>query len=136
MDGGRKTRCFDDVGIDSSHGQGGTGRDEGLDSAEGDREASAWDSSQEVGWPVALGQLIMVEAVTSLRRWMRWLRRAVDIELSLPDSTILLKEVSRLSRKVLQQQPKLQFRCSLIRKTLQLDTVPTAYLCRAPVGGA
>lgn len=37
----------------------------------------------------------------------------------------ILKGVSKLSRKVLQQQQELQLRCSLIRSTLQLDTVPT-----------
>lgn len=60
---------------------------------------------------------------------MRWLCLASDIGLN-PDSTILLKGinksiVNKLSRKVLQQQPELQFRCSLVRSTLQLDTIPT-----------
>ena len=45
--------------------------------------------------------------------------------LNLPDSTILMKGITRLSQKVLAQQPGLQFRCSLVRNTLQLDTVPT-----------
>ena len=65
------------------------------------------------------------EACTGLRRWMRWLRRASDIGLNLPDSTILLKGITRLSPRVLAQQPDLQFRCSLVRNTLQLDTIPT-----------
>ena len=65
------------------------------------------------------------EACTRLRKWMRWLRRASDIGLNLPDSTILMKGIMRLSQKVLAQQPDLQFRCSLVRNTLQLDTIPT-----------
>ena len=58
-------------------------------------------------------------------KWMRWLRRASDIGLNLPDSTILMKGIMRLSQKVLAQQSDLQFRCSLVRNTLQLDTIPT-----------
>ena len=65
------------------------------------------------------------EACAGLRKWMRWLRRASDIGLNLPDSTILMKGIMRLSQKVLAQQPDLQFRCSLVRNTLQLDTIPT-----------
>ena len=65
------------------------------------------------------------EARTGLRKWMRWLRRASDIGLNLPDSTILMKGITRLSQKVLAQQPDLQLRCSLVRNTLQLDTIPT-----------
>ena len=64
------------------------------------------------------------EACTGLQRWMRWLRQASDIGLNLPDSTILLKGITRLSQRVLSQQPELQFRCS-VRNTLQLDTIPT-----------
>ena len=65
------------------------------------------------------------EACTGLRKWMRWLQQASDIGLNLPDSTILMKGIARLSQKVLAQQPDLQFRCSLMRNTLQLDTIPT-----------
>ena len=65
------------------------------------------------------------EACTGLRRWMRWLRRATDIGLNLPDATILMKGINKLSRKILSQQPDLQFGCSLVKNTLQLDTIPT-----------
>ena len=56
---------------------------------------------------------------------MRWLRRATDIGLNLPDAMILMKDINKLSRKILAQQPDLQFRCSLVKSTLQLDTIPT-----------
>ena len=39
------------------------------------------------------------EPYSALRRWMRWLRRASDIGLNLPDSSIL-KGINKLSRKV------------------------------------
>ena len=73
--------------------------------------------------PVEAGSPL--EACQGLRRWMRWLRRASDIDLNLPDSTILLRGINRLSKKVLSQQPELQFRCQLVKNTLQLDSIPT-----------
>ena len=73
------------------------------------------------------------EACAGLRRWMRWLRRATDIGLNLPDSIILMKGINKLSKRVLSlaQQPDLQFRCSLVKNTLQLDTIPTEETVRA-----
>ena len=65
------------------------------------------------------------EACMGLRRWMRWLRRATDIGLNLPDAIILMKGINKLSKRILTQQPDLQFRCSLVKNTLQLDTIPT-----------
>ena len=64
------------------------------------------------------------EACMGLRRWMRWLRRATDIGLNLPDAIILMKGINKLSKRILTQQPDLQFRCALVKNTLQLDTIP------------
>ena len=55
---------------------------------------------------------------------MRWLRRATDIGLNLPDAIILMKGINKLSKRILTQQPDLQFRCALVKNTLQLDTIP------------
>ena len=62
--------------------------------------------------------------VSSLRRWLRWLRRAEDVGLSLPDASILLRGLTRLMKKLLAGNPEMSFRSSLIRSTLQLDTIP------------
>ena len=64
-------------------------------------------------------------AVTSLRKWIRWKRRAMELEVSIPDSTILVKGLSRLVKKILIQFPDLNFRLSLVRNALQIDTIPT-----------
>lgn len=56
------------------------------------------------------------EAITGLRRWIRWKRRAADINVALPDPTIL--------NKVLMGVPSSQFRVNLTRTTLMLDAVP------------
>ena len=63
--------------------------------------------------------------VQSLRKLLRWLRRAQDVGLCLPDSTILLRGLTRLMKKLLNQNPEWAFRTSLIRNTLQLDTIPS-----------
>ena len=63
-------------------------------------------------------------AVSLLRKWLRWLRRAQDVGLSLPDASILVRGLTRLMRKVLASNAELGFRASLVRNTLQLDTIP------------
>lgn len=64
-------------------------------------------------------------AITSLRRWMRWKRRASEVGVSPPDATILVRGLTKLTKRVLQLHPELQFRLSLARSTLMIDTVPT-----------
>lgn len=65
-----------------------------------------------------------VTGVQSLRKWLRWLRRAQDVGLCLPDSAILLRGLTKLMKKLLNNNPELAFRTSLVRNTLQLDTIP------------
>ena len=62
--------------------------------------------------------------VQSLRKWSWWLRRAQDVGLCLPNSTILLRGLTKLMKKLLSQNPEFAFRTSLVRNTLQLDTSP------------
>ena len=65
------------------------------------------------------------DAITSLRRWLRWKRRAVDINVSLPDPMVLLRGLDRMLGRVLQENPALQFRINLARSTLLVDSTPT-----------
>lgn len=64
-------------------------------------------------------------AVTSLRKWIRWKRRAQELNIGIPDATILVRGLSRLIKKVSQMYPDLHFRLSLARNSLMIDTVPT-----------
>ena len=50
------------------------------------------------------------EAISGLRRWLRWKRRALDINVMLPDPSVMLRGLDRLVGKVLGSQPTLQFR--------------------------
>ena len=58
------------------------------------------------------------EAVDALRRWARWLRRAGDIGLQIPDPSILLRGIDSLVSRVL-------FRINMARYTLEADVKPT-----------
>ena len=62
--------------------------------------------------------------VSGLRKWIRWRRRAKDIGVSIPDPTVLVRGLTKLTRKILSAHSDLAFRISLARSTLLLDLVP------------
>ena len=66
------------------------------------------------------------EAVQSLRRWQRWRRRAREMSVTEPDPFLLIRGLSRIIKKPLEQHRDLSFRISLARSTLQIDATPTA----------
>eukprot|EP00438_Fugacium_kawagutii_P029791 Skav227164 [mRNA] locus=scaffold502:278286:285743:- [translate_table: standard] len=63
--------------------------------------------------------------ISTLRRWMRWRRRAEEVGVSLPDATVLVRGLAKLSRKITQANPDLQFRLALVRNSLLIDTCPS-----------
>ena len=63
-------------------------------------------------------------AITQLRKWIRWKRRAFEMGVSIPDASILMRGLSRLMKKLLANYPDLNFRLSLVRNALLVDTVP------------
>ncbi len=65
------------------------------------------------------------EAVAELRKWVRWKRRAMDIQVNEPDPFILLKGLGRIVRKSLEANKELNFRVSLARSMLKVDSAPT-----------
>ena len=66
------------------------------------------------------------EAVQALRRWSRWRRRAAELKISEPDPYLLLKGLNKIIRKPLENNRELNFRISLARSMLQVDSTPTA----------
>ena len=66
----------------------------------------------------------IVGAVQSLRRWIRWRRRASDVGVSMPDPTVLMRGLTRLTKRVMSANPELAFRVSLARNTLLVDSIP------------
>ena len=67
----------------------------------------------------------VAEAVSSLRKWMRWRRRAMELQVSEPDPFLLLKGLGRIVRRPLEANRELNFRISLARSMLQVDSTPT-----------
>ena len=63
-------------------------------------------------------------ATQGLRRWVRWKRRE-ELGVSVPDSTILMRGLHKLTRRILTMYPDLSFRFSLVRNGLLVDTLPT-----------
>ncbi|CAL1147694.1 unnamed protein product, partial [Cladocopium goreaui] len=59
-------------------------------------------------------------AVTGLRRWLRWHRRAGEVGVTRPDATLQIKGLGRLMK-----HADLAFRVQLSRSSLQVDTAPT-----------
>ena len=67
----------------------------------------------------------LASAVTGLRKWLRWHRRAGEVGVTRPDSTIQVKGLGRLMKKVLKDNADLAFRIQLAKSSLQIDTTPT-----------
>ena len=65
------------------------------------------------------------EALKSWRKWLRWRRRASEMNLALPDPTVMMRGLSKMNRKVVETNRELTFRISLARNTLRVDSVPT-----------
>eukprot|EP00435_Cladocopium_sp_Y103_P016796 s584_g4.t1 len=68
---------------------------------------------------------VLSEAPGALRKWLRWKRRTLEIGAIPPDPTLLLKGLNRLVRKVVEPNRELQFRISLVRSSLGVDTTPS-----------
>ena len=67
----------------------------------------------------------LTQAVLGMRKWLRWHRRAGEVGVVRPDSTILVKGLGRLLRKVLKDNPDFAFRVQLAKSSLAIDTAPT-----------
>ena len=66
------------------------------------------------------------DAPAAIRRWLRWRRRAREVGAVEPDPAILLKGLNRMTKKILESHRDLQFRVSLVRSNLAVDTTPTS----------
>lgn len=73
--------------------------------------------------PSEVGSL--TDAPPALRKWLRWRQRATEIGATMPDPTLLVRGLLKMTRKVLESNRELQFRVSLARHGLGVHTVPT-----------
>ena len=65
------------------------------------------------------------ELVDILRRWMRWLKRAQDLGLQVPDASILLKGLDTAAKQQMEKNGEVVFRSNMLRYSLDLDAAPT-----------
>eukprot|EP00439_Symbiodinium_sp_Y106_P081273 s340_g20.t1 len=65
------------------------------------------------------------QAVTALRAWARWLRRCRDLGVSAPDPSLLARGLTSMTRLVLEREQEVNFRTSLVRSNLLVDTKPS-----------
>ena len=60
-----------------------------------------------------------------MRRWTRWIRRAGELKVAIPDSTLLVSGLDTLTSKALAGSPEAQFRIQTFRHQHGVDHVPT-----------
>ena len=68
----------------------------------------------------------LTEAVSGIRKWMRWRSRAKELGVSEPDASILLRGLGKIIRKPLEAHRELNFRINLTRSMLQVDSTPNS----------
>ncbi|CAE7327876.1 RE1 [Symbiodinium sp. CCMP2592] len=66
-----------------------------------------------------------MELVEALRKWARWLKRAQDLGLQVPDASILLRGLDNASKLQLERHGEVMFRTNMLRFGLELDSSPT-----------
>lgn len=64
------------------------------------------------------------QSLTMLRRWLRWKRRAEDVGVTMPDPSILIRGLNKMMRKVLEGNRELNFRISLAKTNLMVESNP------------
>ena len=65
------------------------------------------------------------DTVQALRRWRRYVQRAEEMGVAVPDASILLRSVELIIAKTLDVNSDIRFRLSLIKNELQLQSRPT-----------
>eukprot|EP00439_Symbiodinium_sp_Y106_P070347 s1173_g12.t1 len=65
------------------------------------------------------------EVIGALRRWFRWLQRAQDLQLSLPDPSVQIRALSTITKKLAERNADLQFKIALAKTELRVESRPT-----------
>ncbi|CAE7264690.1 unnamed protein product, partial [Symbiodinium microadriaticum] len=65
------------------------------------------------------------ECISSLRKWRRYLQRAEEMGVSIPDASLLLKGVEAMTNRTLDVHSEVKFRVALAKNELQLQSRPT-----------
>ena len=65
------------------------------------------------------------ESLRGLRRWCRWKARAEELNIAIPDATLLVAGLDQLTSGTLAQFPEVSFRCSTFRHLNNIDHIPS-----------
>ena len=65
------------------------------------------------------------EALKGVRRWTRWRNRASELNVAIPDATLLIAGLDVLTTLILTQHPEVQFRMQTFRHHNSVDHIPT-----------
>ena len=71
----------------------------------------------------------VLDGPIALRRWLRWRTRTKEIGAIAPDPALQLKGWLKMTKRTLESHRELQFRVSLVRSGLQVDTTPSEVNC-------
>ncbi|CAE7234262.1 hypothetical protein AK812_SmicGene14430 [Symbiodinium microadriaticum] len=65
------------------------------------------------------------ECISALRKWRRYLQRAEEMGVSVPDPSLLLRGVDTMTARTLEEHSEVKFRVALAKNELQLQSRPT-----------
>ncbi|CAE7406162.1 GIP [Symbiodinium sp. CCMP2592] len=65
------------------------------------------------------------DCIAALRKWRRYLQRAEEMGVTIPDASILLKSVELIIERALEVNGDVKFRLSLVKNELQVQSRPT-----------
>ena len=67
------------------------------------------------------------EAAQALRQWRRWLSRAEELRLTLPDGLILMTVLAKVAESLSKLSGQVSYRIAAVRQELQVDTLPSLW---------
>ena len=67
------------------------------------------------------------EAAQALRQWRRWLNRAEELRLTLPDGLILMTVLAKVAESLSKLSGQVSYRIAAVRQELQVDTLPSLW---------
>ena len=65
------------------------------------------------------------KALTNLRMWRRKIERAKELEVIIPDPTMLLAAMDQITEKVVNKDARRKFRIDAAREALKVDKLTT-----------
>ena len=65
------------------------------------------------------------DVVAALRKWFRWLQRARDLQLALPDPSVQIRALTMITKRIAEKNSDLQFKIALAKTELRVESRPS-----------